>query len=423
MVGWGCSTIDEMRFANGNDTSTIAVLGAGIQGVTIAMELASRGLTVELFDCEPIALSQASYWNEGKIHLGYIYANDEPRRTAYKMLLGALTFFDFFERHDISLDEHCISEPFIYAVHKNSLKCPDECKFHYDSVDNLYNDLSFERKSLNYPRLNGVLKSPKLSKTQLNNLFDDKYISAAFQTQERSINTKILAEKLKFLINDNKYIVCRFNHEVSDIQINSDRFSIISNDGLSFGSYKTVINALWANRLKLDASVGIRPNRPWMFRYKLALHTQAQLSKMHPSTSIVSGGYGDAVKYSDGSAYYSWYPAGKILQTGDISGPGNWTGRDRSLDGTIRFDTIENLISIAPYLEKYTDEMQSAELAGGTIFNWGEGDVNIRASEVHQRFDIGIARYGNYYSVDTGKYTMAPSFAMELADMITGSHG
>jgi hypothetical protein len=40
------------------------------------MELAARGVGVDLFDARARCLTRASAQNEGKIHLGYVYAND-----------------------------------------------------------------------------------------------------------------------------------------------------------------------------------------------------------------------------------------------------------------------------------------------------------------------------------------------------------
>jgi hypothetical protein len=40
---------------------------------------------------------QASRWNEGKIHLGYLYANDASLDTARRMIPGGLAFADLMQ--------------------------------------------------------------------------------------------------------------------------------------------------------------------------------------------------------------------------------------------------------------------------------------------------------------------------------------
>jgi hypothetical protein len=57
---------------------------------------------------------------------------------------------------------------------------------------------------------------------------------------------------------------------------------------------------------------------------------------------------------------------------------------------------------------------------GGQIFAWGTTDVDDPSSELHCRYEIGVNSYGRYHSVDTGKYTMAPYFAAETVNRITG---
>ena len=70
----------------------IGVLGAGIQGSCVALELARRGYRVDLLDKNELAVSQASLQNEGKIHLGFVYASDSSLRTASRMLEGSRRF-------------------------------------------------------------------------------------------------------------------------------------------------------------------------------------------------------------------------------------------------------------------------------------------------------------------------------------------
>lgn len=60
----------------------VAVLGAGIMGCSVAIQLARRGFDVTVFDRETAPMAAASRWNEGKIHLGYIYGADPTRHRA-----------------------------------------------------------------------------------------------------------------------------------------------------------------------------------------------------------------------------------------------------------------------------------------------------------------------------------------------------
>src|SRR3954469_8577093 len=72
------------------ESRRIAVLGAGIMGASLALFLARRGFDVCLFVRESAPLAGASRWNEGKIHLGYVYAADASLKTAPSVIPGGL---------------------------------------------------------------------------------------------------------------------------------------------------------------------------------------------------------------------------------------------------------------------------------------------------------------------------------------------
>jgi glycine/D-amino acid oxidase-like deaminating enzyme len=70
----------------------VGVLGGGLQGCCVALALAERGANVVLFDKNDALLSRTAVANEGKIHLGYMYAGDPTLSTAKTMMAGALSF-------------------------------------------------------------------------------------------------------------------------------------------------------------------------------------------------------------------------------------------------------------------------------------------------------------------------------------------
>jgi glycine/D-amino acid oxidase-like deaminating enzyme len=58
----------------------VAVLGAGGVGACTALELASHGCRVDLYEQDSQPLMRASRINEGKIHRGFLYAHDRSLR-------------------------------------------------------------------------------------------------------------------------------------------------------------------------------------------------------------------------------------------------------------------------------------------------------------------------------------------------------
>ena len=112
-----------------------AVLGAGFQGVCVALELARRGVHVDLYDKNTHPITQAGLFNEGKIHLGFVYANDPTMKTADLMIRGALRFRKMLNRWiDFDKERVSFSSPFYYAVHRDSLLPPEKIRTHFEQV-------------------------------------------------------------------------------------------------------------------------------------------------------------------------------------------------------------------------------------------------------------------------------------------------
>src|ERR1700760_4899239 len=113
----------------------VGILGGGLQGCCVALSLAERGIEVTLFDRNDELLSRAAVANEGKIHLGYMYANDTSHSTARMMVRGALAFAPFFSRHlGLPLNSMKVSRPAAYVVHRDSQRDAEQVSHYLASV-------------------------------------------------------------------------------------------------------------------------------------------------------------------------------------------------------------------------------------------------------------------------------------------------
>ena len=90
---------DRLAMTLTNPRPHIAVLGGGLQGCCIALALAERRARVTLYDRNDALMTQAAVVNEGRMHLGYIYAADTSLATARMMIRGGLAFAPFIERY------------------------------------------------------------------------------------------------------------------------------------------------------------------------------------------------------------------------------------------------------------------------------------------------------------------------------------
>src|SRR4029077_1880496 len=105
----------------------VGVLGGGLQGCCTALALADRGIRVTVLDKNNALLRRAAIANEGKIHLGYMYAGDPTLSTAKTMMNGALSFAPFLERYlGQPARSFSTSGPASYVIHRDSQRSIDD---------------------------------------------------------------------------------------------------------------------------------------------------------------------------------------------------------------------------------------------------------------------------------------------------------
>ena len=175
----------------------VGVLGGGLQGCCTALSLADRGIDVVLFDRNGRLLSRAAVANEGKIHLGYMYANDASYSTARMMMQGALAFAPFFARHlAVSEDAMTVSRPAAYVVHRDSQRSPEQVSQYLAKVHSLIREASDGRRGA-YFGLDLASEPRMWSVAEREAAFDPEVALAAFDTPEVAIDPVALASAVR----------------------------------------------------------------------------------------------------------------------------------------------------------------------------------------------------------------------------------
>ena len=189
----------------------IGVLGAGIQGACVALELARRGYNIDLLDKNERAVTQASLQNEGKIHLGFVYASDPSRRTASRMLEGSLRFASLLKRWcDFEdLADH-LSTPFYYGVHSESLLPPAQIAHHFTAVRDLYVEMTTSGMPA-YLGLPDTSPFDSLSEDEAQEIFGSPEVLTGYRTIEYAVDPVWAAGCLREALDDNPRIICRLS--------------------------------------------------------------------------------------------------------------------------------------------------------------------------------------------------------------------
>jgi glycine/D-amino acid oxidase-like deaminating enzyme len=401
----------------------IAVLGAGLTGSCAALELAHQGFDVLLIDRDDQAMNRASLRNEGKIHLGLIYANDPTMATGYLQLHGALRFRSLLRRWlGDAFDAVAVSTPFRYLVARDSILTPAELTRHFQMVDRRYHSELVADPALDYLGTRPERLYRPVPTGEGSPCFTRGYFTAEYETAELAIDTAHLSEQVRAAITAHPRITLQPGCEASELEDLGNRIRV---DGTgTCGPWtveaRHVVNATWESRLRLDRQFGLAATPGWLYRLKYRLIARLpDTLRNAPSATMVTGRYGDVVIRPDGTAYLSWYPAGLQGWSHDIAPPADWDGPCRGeVDAEVKLRFAQSFVKSIS--EWFPGIRACAPLLvdAGVIVAYGASDVDDKSSGLHDRTRVGVTSAGHYHSIDPGKLTTAPHFARIAAERI-----
>jgi len=403
---------------------SIAILGGGILGVCTALELADRGHRVVLFERNPELLGEASLYNEGKLHLGFVYAADPSFRTAERMIQGASRFADILQRWlPVSAFDSLPSSSFDYVVHRNSMLTVPTIEDHFERVSAaLVESMPSNRSPLPLDQSRPHWR--RLSSEELSCRYNPVEVNAAYETCELSVDPWLIGQHLREVAKAQSAIELVTGARVFDVRDRTEgNYDIhFEQDGVRRRRvFKGVVNALWANRPAIDQKYGVQDRGPWFTRRKLGVNLQANGSGADiPSFTVMLGPFGDVVRYQSGRVYLSWYP---VCMIGTTTGTEetDWTAVLRTVDRAhVRRATIDALAELCPAVRTLTSvDTENYVVNGGSIFALGKSDIVDPKSQLHERFNFGVNSRGTYLSVDTAKFTLGPLMALETAERMS----
>ncbi len=399
------------------------VLGAGLTGVGTALELARRGVDVTLLDQDEMPVNRASLRNEGKIHLGLIYANDTSLVTARMQLEGALHFRSLLSRWvGSAADRLSTSTPFVYLVASDSAIPTEDIEAHYASVQTMYRDRLANDPTLDYLGGRPARLFEKRGLDEIAAVFDTQYLAAAFETAERAIDTDELARLLRKAVAESPRIRFLPRRRVEGVERKAGALRIEGSgpEGLWQVTADHVVNALWEDRRRIDRTCGLAPEPGWVHRLRFRVIVRLpDALRGGPSATMVLGRYGDAVIRPNGTAYLSWYPLGLRGWTHELQTPASWNGPCRGeVDAhearSLAAETIAAIDAWYPGI----GASKPLRVDAGVIVAYGYTDVDDVQSALHDRSRIGVISVDGYHSVEPGKLTTAPLMAKIVADRV-----
>ena len=398
----------------------VAVLGAGIMGSSVALFLARKGVHVTLVDIEDEPFCGASRWNEGKIHLGYLYAGDPTRKTARGLLPGGMAFKRLTEELiGCSLQPVITPEDDIYLVHGDSVVSAKAMEHYFNEITTL---VRAHPDSNRYLVDTSHSKMHALSHRELAGVTDSPVIVGGYRVPERSVQTDWVADRFIEALDAEPRIELALSTRVKRVRpagATIDGPWLVDTNPVLDSAYDSVINALWQERLTIDATAGLEPEAGWSHRYRLSLFVRTARRVNAPSAVLATGPFGDIKNYTGSDFYLSWYPTG-LLAEGHAESPPAVPDLNELARNEIIHSIIATLGDLLPAVKSVAAEAVDVALEGGWVFALGRGSLADPHATLHRRDRFGVRRHGSYVSIDTGKYSTAPWLARQIADSMTG---
>lgn len=405
----------------------VLVLGAGIQGICAALALRARGYTVTLVDRMPDLMLRTSLRNEGKIHLGFVYANDATFQTASLLLRAATQFAPLFDAWlQTKIDWQALtSTPFTYLVMRDSMLAPKKIFAHYAELQSCLDEISAADGRANY--LGHELRGKRLwqpAPRETYQWFSPDHVANCVETVEVAVNREKFRALLKKRLASFPEINMHFGRNVETIVRTPNGFHVSGKDsgGATWNECaEIVVNCLWDGRLALDAQMGVAPQRSFVMRLKYRILGELSTALLNlPSLTMVLGRYGDLVRFSDAPTYFSWYPTCLRGWSSDLTPPPDWDAvcagsPPAEIAASVVRETFDAFEQIIPG----AGDSRACGTDAGIIYSWGETDIDDYDSALHQRHEIGVSAHDGYYSIDTGKFTCAPLFAQQLVEHLS----
>ncbi len=395
----------------------ITIIGAGIGGVSTALELVKLGHKVRLIEAKEEILDRTSNITPGRLGLGFHYPGDSSHNTAKDVIRGALEFKKKYPDMLIKNASHQknLTHGWYFLV-KNSYLSESDFIHYCNSIKTIYEEICDIYK-FNFEE-NQFFR--RLSVNEFDKIVSLDKISVGIETYEELVDWPKFKWFLTNEIVNNGNIEVLNNRWVTNIEDLQGSFllSLQHKKNIEKIESQILINATCEYRLKIDEMIGHVPKEQWVNRLKLvsSITLPNKLKEVH-SIFFTQGPFAMFTNWGNGNGFLTYAP---ITNMGTVHGndiPEYWEhiiskGIDLSMQKVIGRSMIEGISQFIP-------TMKNAKLnyvKAGVVHHSGTGNIYDPKSGIHKRTDTGYYKVKEgFYSLNIGKLVFAPMYAKALA--------
>lgn len=385
------------------------IIGGGLHGISTALGLAARGRRSVILEAGSGPLTRASIRNEGKIHLGFVYALDETGLTTRAMVEGSLAFAPLIERWCGPVDWPGIrSDQFGYVAMTQGLAEPDQLESHYEEV------LAQMRAAAPGFGTNYLgVDTDEVAVIRHDQVFPgmaEGHSGCWFETPERAVNPLLLAGLVERAAEGEPKVSLLARHRVVGAARtgNGFRLEVETPSGRQTVETETVVNCAWEGRPTLDRMILEEPVAG-NFRVKYQVVVRGEGTGQIKAATLVQGPFGDVVPWPGGEIFINWYPVA------------------RTHFGDQPLERLEPDSGVAARVHEAIRELFPAfgdsrvvRYAPCYILAEGHTDINDPGSRLHSRIGAEIVGRDGWWSLRSTKLTTAPLAGERCAAAITG---
>ena len=358
----------------------VAVIGCGIFGALVSLELARRGAHVVVFERNIDVLQGASLNNQNRLHLGYHYPRDET--TAIQCIEGFQRFRDRFS--------DCVSAGFPNAYFIAS----------EGSRTNASDYRSFlERVGLVCHEIDIDEFVPTLTNVDIGVL-----------TAETVYDSRLLAGEIaRMLCAENVQLV--LSMEVEKVRKKGDMYTLYSKTE-NLGNCDFVVNCTYANHNKFNEELGVPSPE---FQYEYTMVPIIRWGQERCGITVMDGPFMTVLPFGKSDDFLLYHVRHAVVETVVADQlPSHWLDKDASpascIDKGALYQTTLNACT------EFVPALGTAELIG---FLEGPRIVVADTDDTDERRSI-VANRDNegFWSVLSGKIDHSVWVAEDIANQI-----